>query len=121
MSIGIQINEYIQESFTEEHNGETMVYYQPVEFWRVISLTGTINIKRREVCEFWAADGHLMINGGKFPGACVLSGSFNANTGCIRLLWDRHPGDHFLCVCYDWQRESDDALDAIHNWKEEGF
>lgn len=127
--MGIVTNEYVHEDFVrEEQNGDLWIFYEPVDYVPMIGVSATIYVKGREECAFYGSDGWLLPDGGRFSGACVMSGSFNPSTGVIKLLWDKHPGEHFLCVSYDFDEgpiEDEEELFAESaprlNWIQEGF
>jgi hypothetical protein len=115
------INEYVHEDFSILGTDAVVIYYEPLDNRSVISISGTIYIDGREVTAFQGGNGLIIPEGSRDGKPCVLAGNFGSANGIITLVWDRHPGEHFLCVSYDFAGSVEEVPFTSSNWLKDGF
>jgi hypothetical protein len=121
----ITTNEYIHEDWSETlEDGRVMVFYEPVDNPAILSLQGTIYIDGKETNPFSASNDRVVANWMALPEdspfPLALRGKMYPDQGILCLLWNKHPGDHFLCVSYDFE-EVKEEVGVKTNWIKEGF
>jgi hypothetical protein len=123
--MNITNNEYVHEDYVNGTNRQIEIVYEPLDNLVPLSVTGTIYFGRKQSHPFWwsSADPALrLMDRHSSPG--IVSGTIDQRTGVIKIIWDKHPGDHFLCVSYDFdERECalNEEIGKRINWIQEGF
>lgn len=127
----VTLNEYVHEDYIEEmtDRGVFVVRYEPVEYTTLGNLmanvfVGTKNGGRKHLYSFIGSRGlirpvHMSLNH-------LQGGVFDPHTGVIKLFWDRYPGEHVLCVSYEWGERvaaqlMEEAATPRIDWRQEGF
>lgn len=128
----ITTNEYIHEHMRRSHRLGVEIIYEPVDNLTVISLEGSVYIDGEECHPFFGYGVELAIHEdllNVWPDRPKpIKGRLDRITGVLSLVWDKPPGDHFLCVSYNFDDEEffeEDDLDfeveERINWALEGF
>ena len=114
------LNEYVHESYKIVlPNGKYKVFYEPLDCY-AIYLNGTI-YKGSNLIESFTITDHglsfMAIQRSVVSG--VVRGFFFDNK-LIVLIWNKDPGEHFLCVSYDCCDVNPFFLNN-KEWSREGF
>lgn len=120
MEANIRTNEYVHEHGKHrQSDGWWMVYYEPCEYTNVSDLTGAIYVGDRLTQTFYVKEGREIVLANAGNRKCkAVSGCFSPRHAVIALYWDSDPGEHFLCVSYEFQ---DREVLARPCWLKEGF
>jgi len=112
----IVLNEYITPDTKRLlKNGFYEIFYEPLEK-KAESLTGIVYLKNVEDIFFYNKNyknKKLLFNNLKN----IISGKFFCKESLISIIWKKDPGQHFLCVSYEYKYDNYKE----NNWKSEGF
>lgn len=118
------LNEYVHVRSETKWGDEWRVEYEPADTLPMRMPNGYAMSDKHEVLStFHGHNRRLLIDAHhESPDLPKMTfGVFSEVSGAITIIWDKYPGEHFLCVSY----ESPDASVEIRmepmNWKEEGF
>lgn len=118
----VTLNEYVHENCKiTTNNGFVKVFYESLEQKPVESLNGIIYAENKFFQTFFIMeDGKVVINNPISNKKChVTKGFFYPTEGLIIFIWNKYPGEHFLCVSYE--SSPDMKSDCETYWIEEGF
>lgn len=118
----VVVNEYIHENFKiRTASGFYKVFYEPCENKSINNLTGLVYIGTTLTQTFYVKQEREIVPYSTYNKKCkAISGILIPQDGQIVLIWDKDPGEHFLCVSYEYC-DIQNTKDTSINWVTEGF
>lgn len=117
------MNEYLHARHTcWNGDGLLRVIYEPPDNRPATGLAGTIYLDNNSfVCNLWTEGGQVVVLNGKPP--TPISGFYLEGTGTLILYWSGDPGEHFICVSYEYEDWPPALAGSVGktNWLQEGF
>lgn len=118
----VVINEYIHENFkVNTTNGFCKVFYEPCENRPVSNLTGLIYVGTTLTQTFYTKQERELVPHSNYNKKYkAINGIIIPEDGQIVLIWDKYPGEHFLCVSYE-HVTLENIVSPQTKWITEGF
>lgn len=118
--IGTTSNEYINELVTvQTDSGLWQVFYEPCENGPISTLTGTIYLGEDLIHTFHVRGDREVVVSASNRKIRTVSGAFIPCDRQLVLFWTENPGEHFLCVSYEFSDRTSGRNKP--NWLQEGF
>jgi hypothetical protein len=119
----IHLNEYVHENIKIQlQSGVFKVLYEPFENQFLHNLSGEIYIDQDRSQSFDINEERDIIISPSNNKKLVVDGYFILDEGIVVLYWNMDPGDHFLCVSYEYGDVQKKYLKMRKiNWSQEGF
>lgn len=110
---GFVYNEYVHEHLKFESTECVYFIYEPFENTPTHNVRGTIYVDGEPTQHFHQDGLQLILTEGIAADAQLL------DRRTISMRWPDNPGEHFLCVSYNFGQETESTEKT--NWLEEGF
>jgi len=121
----IILNEYIIEDYTRTTpEGFVKIFYEPCDKKPAKELSGLICTASpwKSVQDFNVKENELEIQIETLvkKREHAISGVFIPSERLIIMTWNKHPGEHCLCVSYEYEEENNLSRLEL-DWLQEGF
>lgn len=110
------LNEYVHVDWINTDSGQCCVYYEPLdEIAFPDSIDGKICLGSREV-RFRHGNHCLLVDADD-----VLAGHYIPESNILGMVWEEHPGEHYLVVNYLFGSYKKSEIVPKLAWVKEGF